>query len=196
MQQQSMDSLYQQQMEGLGNLMAIKNLAGKLAKIISEIDGSVPKSGWNPIQKYAYVMESDLLDVVRKKLSEANIMVFSSVEEQEMREIKLSSGKMQLITNIKVKNTFVDADSGEQFSVYSMGSGADNLDKGVFKAITGAYKYFLFKNFLLSGEDDPEKDNSNQGGKGPANFAPKTPSKPKGPMKPQQSSYTNPKFGN
>jgi hypothetical protein len=133
----------------------MKNLAKKLVQVVGSVSGKVGKSGYNSHQKYNYVMEADLLDAVREEIVKAGIVITSSVESVER------DGN---ITTVKLKHTLIDAESGESFEVWSAGQGADNQDKGVFKAITGANKYFLLKTFLLSGDDDPEND----GAKAPA----------------------------
>ncbi len=127
----------------------MKNLAKKLVQVVGSVSGKVGKSGYNSHQKYNYVMEADLLDAVREEIVKAGIVITSSVEEVTR------DGN---ITTVKLKHTLIDAESGESFEVWSAGQGADNQDKGVFKAITGANKYFLLKTFLLSGDDDPEND--------------------------------------
>ena len=131
------------------------NLVKKLTQVLAEAS-KVNKSGYNSHQKYHYITESDLLDAIREKLVELGIFIFSSVEECVTERIEGS--RQPVLTNVKMKYTFVDGDSGEQFSVMSCGQGADNGDKGVYKAITGANKYFLLKTFMLSGDDDPEND--------------------------------------
>lgn len=137
--------------------MSAANLAKKLSKILVNVS-KVEKSGYNAHQKYKYITESDLLDCVRKEIADNGIFIFSSIEDSQVREVVRKDKDSNYITNVKIKYTFFDGDSGESFSVHSMGEGSDSLDKGIFKAITGANKYFLLKNFMLSGDDDPEKD--------------------------------------
>ena len=120
-----------------------------MVKVLGAVSGKVAKSGRNTHQKYNYVMEADLLDAVRSELISHGIFVFSSVES-----VVHEAG----LTTVRTKHTFVDADSGESFDVFSAGQGADKQDKGVYKAITGSSKYFLMKNFMVAGDDDPESD--------------------------------------
>ncbi len=127
----------------------MKNIAKKLVQVVGSVSGKVGKSGYNTHQKYNYIMETDLLDAVREEIVKANLVIVSSVEEVN---------KEGNITTVRMKHTIVDAESGESIEAWSAGQGADNQDKGVFKAITGANKYFLLKTFLLSGDDDPEKE--------------------------------------
>lgn len=142
--------------------MEMKNLlAAKLARILGEV-GKVPKSGRNEFHKYDYVTENDLVYAVRDKLAAAGIFVFTSVESQA-HELITSEGrggeaKQSLLTTVTTRHTFVDGESGEQFSVLSQGQGAEPGDKGGYKAITGAMKYFLYKCFMVPTGDDPESD--------------------------------------
>lgn len=131
-------------------------LALKLARILGEV-GKVPKSGHNAFHKYDYVTENDLVYAVRDKLSAAGVFVFSSVEEQRVETIK-DEDKSFFLTTVTTLHTFIDGDSGDSFSVRSQGQGSDSGDKGGYKAITGAMKYFLYKCFMIPTGDDPEAD--------------------------------------
>lgn len=133
------------------------SLAKKLAMVLGEI-GKVPKSGFNAFHKYEYVTENDLVYAVRDKLSKVGVFVFTSVVSQRTEIIESGDGKKSLITYVETEHTFMDGDSGEAFSVRSQGQGSDNGDKGGYKAITGAMKYFLYKCFMIPTGDDPEAD--------------------------------------
>lgn len=164
----------------------MKNVSAKLLKVIGSVSGNVVKSGFNSHQKYAYVMEKDLLDAVRSELVKNGLLILTSVE---------SVSRSGDITTVRTKHTIIDVDSGESVEVWSAGEGKDAGDKAGFKAITGSNKYFLFKTFLLSGNDDPEHDTTsdkptasapktfNSAAAKPKTTAPKaeTPSEPKKP---------------
>lgn len=136
--------------------METKSLVLKLSKIMGEL-GYVPKNGYNSFHKYAYVLEADLIDAVRGKLAENKIAMLTSVHEVTTLEHG-EKGKESLLTTAKVTFSFIDAESGEQISVGGYGTGDDKGDKGLYKAITGAVKYGLMKNFLIPTGDDPERD--------------------------------------
>lgn len=145
---------------------SIAPLALKLAKILASI-GTVHKNGYNNHFKYHYITESDLVDAVRPKLAEAGVFLFTSVIDQR------TEGD---VTYVTTEHTFVDGDSGACFSVQSQGQGQAKDDKGGYKAITGAMKYMLYKTFMVSTEDDPERDTPNQQASRsstPSNTAPK-----------------------
>lgn len=110
---------------------------------------SVTKNGYNSFQKYKYSTESDILEVIKDKLVKHNLVITNSVENLQ---------QVGDITNVSMKFTLVDIDSGEYASFTYWGSGQDKGDKGLYKAYTGAMKYFLSKTFLISTDDDPEND--------------------------------------
>lgn len=130
-------------------------LASKLARILGEIE-TVPKSGYNDFHGYSYITGDDLMHAVRVKLSAAGIFVFTSIESQAIREVvsgEHGKEKRSFLTEITLKHTFIDGESGGQFSVLSQGQGGDVGDKGGYKAITGAMKYFIYKCFMIATED-------------------------------------------
>lgn len=128
----------------------------KLVNILKAVD-SVPKNGYNKHQNYHYATEADVMSVIREQLIKQNLFVFTSAEVKQVDTLK-KEDKTSFITTVTTQHVIVDADTGESQTVLSTGQGHDSLDKGVFKAITGANKYFLQKTFMISGEDDPESD--------------------------------------
>jgi hypothetical protein len=138
----------------------MKSLAKKLVLILSEAQ-KVKKSGVNKFANYQYTTESDLLELIRPQLVKHGIFVFSSVDTVEVTKSTTKKGDENLITTVITKHTFVDSETGESYEVRSAGQGADQQDKGIYKAITGSTKYMLWKNFLVESNDDPENDSAN-----------------------------------
>lgn len=123
-------------------------LAMKLASVMAEVS-RVPKRGHNDFHNYDYPLESDILDAIREKLADRNVMWLPSIENVE---------REGTLTTVIGKVTFVDAESGEERTIGMVGTGEDKGDKGVYKAFTGAVKYCLLKTFMISTGDDPESD--------------------------------------
>jgi len=140
-------------------------LVKKLAKIMAETRW-VEKKGRNSFFNYDYARETDILDAVRSKLAANGIFVFTSVESVDLRETgkRTRDGSPVNMVTVRTKHVFRDGESGESAEVFGTGSGEDSGDKAVYKAITGAMKYFLSKNFLISTGDDPEKDSETEKG--------------------------------
>lgn len=132
--------------------MAEKKTVGglfvKLVDVMGEI-GRVEKRGYNSFHKYSYVTESDLTDVLREKLASRGVIIIPSLQSVQHDDT---------LTTASMTFTLVDSETGEREAVPWAGCGDDKGDKGLYKAYTGALKYFLMKLFLVSQGDDPEGD--------------------------------------
>ena len=136
----------------------VASVAKKKAEVMAEVH-NVPKNGVNKFHGYKYVMESDLSDAVRKKLAERGVAFSASVKSYEHSELHDASGKpIGFMVFVTVTFSLHDSESGETLSEDMVGAGYDKGDKAIYKAITGATKYWIYKNFLISTNDDPEQD--------------------------------------
>lgn len=120
--------------------------------------GYVQKKGENKFQNYKYAGEANLLEVLRPAMVEAGLLLIPSHKS-------VSPIDDNGITTVCVEYTLAHKDGDvwpEKIIVY--GSGGDRNskggvgDKGLYKALTGANKYLLFKLFQVETGDDPEKD--------------------------------------
>lgn len=128
------------------------SLAKKLAAVMMAVD-KVAKRGRNDFHKYDYATESDIVFAVREKLAEQHVVLVPAVTKFHREAV---GEKGFVLTHLEMEFTFIDGESGEQISRAWLGAGADKEDKGVYKAMTGAEKYFLLKTFLIPTGDDPE----------------------------------------
>jgi hypothetical protein len=137
-----------------------KSIVMKLIAILDEV-GNVEKRGKNTAQNYAFARESDLVDKVRPIMAREHLFLHQTVSNVEVLDAGETRGgsKNRLVT-VEMTFTWIDADTGEAWPVPAMfpGHGMDTGDKGLYKAMTGAEKYFLMKTFLVSTGDDPEGD--------------------------------------
>lgn len=156
-------------------------LFSKLAAVTQAM-GKLPKSGWNAHFKYAFVRSEDVLETVRKELSERNVAFLPMITGHRVETIEKTYNnekKIQLKTVLDMMFVFADGDSGETFKCPWVAEAIDDQDKGVTKAVTSGVKYFLLKNFLIpTGEDDPDASNGEQHPE-----AAKAPAKPGKPAK-------------
>lgn len=123
----------------------------KISEVMGEV-GRVEKRGRNDFHKYDYVTEADLVEAVREKLAARQVAILPSVDSVE------AGGKNGTLWTYRGAFTFVDGESGAMFRCTWAGQGEDQGDKGLYKAYTGALKYFLMKTFLIPTGDDPEGD--------------------------------------
>ncbi len=133
----------------------IKNLALKMVKIMDDVS-YIQKSGYNSFHKYKYATDADVASAFSEALKNNKVCMFSSVVDRTSQVYQTRGNKNAFLVTVKIELTFVDADSGESFTVSCYGDGSDADDKAIYKAITGAQKYALLKTFLVATGDDPE----------------------------------------
>lgn len=127
----------------------------KIAEIVAAVD-HVEKDGYNRNHSYAFTSEAAFLRAVRGELASRSITVYPAVIAESVRIDPRPAPDKGFITTCVVNYTFTDADTGESFTASVPSQGFDMLDKGLFKAMTGAIKYVLRQTFLLPTGDDPE----------------------------------------
>lgn len=135
----------------------MKNVSKKLLVAITEVGGKVQKTGWNAFSKYHYITESDINEAVLPALIKAGLVLTTSIKS--VKETPSSEGQKNRFAEVVLTHKVIDTESGEHLEFDSTGTGADTLDKAVYKAVTGACKYFMMKLFMISGDtSDPEND--------------------------------------
>jgi len=145
-----------------GEKVENSNLYKKLLNISKEM-GRLPKNGRNDFHKYDYVTEADALDKFRELCVKENIFVVPDTT---------SINKEGDLTTVNVKYTVIDVETGDSVVLNVPGQGQDKGDKGVYKAATGSYKYFILKGFMVPTGDDPERDNNSHRNEKVENEAP------------------------
>jgi hypothetical protein len=133
-----------------------------LHEVMSKV-GYVQKKDRNDFQHYNYAGEAALLETLRPAMVEAGlILIPSGTERAEIDQYG--------ITNVTVEYTLAHKD-GEVWpdKIRAYGAGGDKNkngvgDKGLYKALTGANKYLLFKLFQIETGDDPEIPNAQDKG--------------------------------
>ena len=140
-----------------------KNLHQRLLAIMGEA-GSMEKGGYNDFNKYSYIKESDVAKKFQDLLVKHGVFMFSSVEEAKSIQVQSAGGKPSILSTVKMLYTFVNVDDPEDdFKVYAAGDGMDTGDKAIYKALTGAHKYVLIRNFNLGSDEDAEKTSPSVG---------------------------------
>jgi hypothetical protein len=144
-----------------------QKLWAKLADVMHAI-GRVPKRGRNDFHGYDYATEADVVEAVRSELAMRKVILLPEISE-ERREIigQTKAGRDVCLTTLDMTFQFLDGESGETIVKRWRGWGIDESDKGGYKALTGAEKYFLLKTFLLPTGDDPEASHVESAGRAP-----------------------------
>jgi len=132
-------------------------IATALHNVMAKV-GYVQKGGTNSFHGYKYVSEADLLEKLRPALIEEGLILIPSVDM-----VRPMDEHGNTVVDIKYEIVHKDGDIWPH-PVRIAGCGNDRSkngtvgDKGIYKAMTGANKYLLFKLFQIETGDDPERD--------------------------------------
>src|SRR5919204_5945698 len=120
--------------------------------------GNVEKSGRNARHGYDYVTIDDVVRAARTALLAQGLLVHSEITAIDEREIR-SQNSSGLLIRLETRWRVLDAETGET-SVHPWTSyGSDYPgDKALYKALSGARKYFLIDLLQIAVGDDPEAE--------------------------------------
>lgn len=133
----------------------------KIATIMGAI-GAVKKDARNSHQNYAYTSAEQIYTALRGIMSEHSLICIPAITA-------VKSDDLNYI--IDYTFTLIDAGDGSQLAStwtqtvpkMAKSSGGNYVDdKAVGKATTYAHRYFLMKLFMISSEDDPDLDKSDE----------------------------------
>lgn len=128
-----------------------KNVYQRIHAVMNDLK-TITKNGRNDFHKYDYATEADFVHAMRPLLEKHGLVVVPTLAYPPQ---VLDGG----ITNLAIKFTIVNIDKPEEkVEAVIPAQGADKGDKGVYKALTGAKKYFLAMTFMAATGDDPEAD--------------------------------------
>ena len=116
----------------------------------------VQKTGENDFHKYTYATEADVLALMRPAMLKHGLVLIPSVNQVSSID---ENGNTSVIVHYTLAHT-----SGAVWPtpIVAAGCGNDKSrngavgDKGLYKALTGANKYMLFKLFQIETGDEPE----------------------------------------
>jgi hypothetical protein len=127
----------------------------KLHAIMSEC-GYIQKDKKNAFHGYTYASEAAIKEKLHESLVRHGVL-FAPTKAKVLDRIGgLGKDGKEAVTTVSVGFEFIDVETGEKHPIEFDGLGSDQLDKGVYKAITGAIKYILTSMFLIPTGDDPE----------------------------------------
>lgn len=143
------------QIETIENLSPEAIILRAMNAVMQEA-GYVQKTGNNDFHGYRYATEADVLERLRPSMVKHGLILIPSVQQ-------VSSIDQHGNTTVSVHYTLAHI-SGAVWPhpIVAAGCGGDRGksgvgDKGLYKALTGANKYMLFKLFQIETGDDPEE---------------------------------------
>jgi len=161
---------------------SIKNVSKKIALAMADMNTYAAKDGKNTFHQYQYTSIAQFIAHVRPALVSHGLVIVPKLLQRTDYD--------DHVTDVLMEYTIIDSDSGESISTVIEGRGKDadkngnRLDKGPYKAYSGAFKYFLQEMFMIASGDDPDETDGNSGGK---KTDPKPISQQKPPAKKPQS---------
>jgi hypothetical protein len=126
----------------------------RLRKDIAE-HGYFKKGGQNAFDKYTYFSEAQYKELFNRLFSSFDLELTASVLKVEEFE---GSEKMRFGRRVTVQFTLSDIETGFYEEVVAVGEGTDKGDKAIYKAKTGALKYYFADTFFPPTNDDAEKE--------------------------------------
>ena len=118
--------------------------------------GPVQKDKKNEHSKYSYLSEAKYKELFTQLLAEHGLELTSSCEEE--KEIQTGHKSFGCGRVVTWQFTLTDIDTGYYEESYVTAEGWDSGDKAIYKAHTGALKYFLANTFMVASGDEVEND--------------------------------------
>jgi hypothetical protein len=135
-----------------------RSIFQKIANVMGGLD-RVPKSGYNKKFEYYYVTESDVVGAVRPLMAKEGLVMMPSIKSYQQSDLATKYSTMYMGT-IEIEWIVRDTESYEMIKFTMIGKGTDNLEKDIYKAISGNKKYALISLFLIDSGDDPERNDT------------------------------------
>ena len=148
------------------------NFPNKLFELRKVLSSFVwKKDGKNLQQQYKYITEAQYKMYFEQALETVGLDYTFNLEQATFQQ---NITEKQHLTSITVIIHIIDPETGEAREYKTFGTGADMSDKGLYKAMTGALKYFIATNFLVAENTEPENDETD---KKPGSNRPASPEK-------------------
>jgi hypothetical protein len=119
-----------------GEVLQRSELVAAVCEVMKEVS-YVQKTGYNSQQRYNYASDADLLGPLQASMAKHGLMLSPSKTEVAEREWKSPKGATGLLTRVIVTYTLRHV-SGEAIPVETPGAAWNNMDKGIYSAMTGA----------------------------------------------------------
>ena len=144
-------------MEGIHPIPPKADLVKAVCYAMQDI-GYVRQTGRNTHHNYSYTSEEDLTRAIQPALVKHGLMI------SPVRVELLCSEPVKDYIRQDILVTYCLSHVGGSYTyIVAAGSGTDKLDKSIYKAMTGAFKYALRQTFAIPSGDDAEACGSSKG---------------------------------
>ena len=156
-----------------------KQIYDLIGKAMADI-GPIAKNKRNKEQNYLFRGIDDVYNALNPIMSKYGLFVIPKVLERTREERQTAKGYRLIYTVLKIQYTMYAPD-GSYIEGITEGEGMDSADKSTNKAMSAAYKYFMFQLFNIPTEEAVDAD---------AETPP--PSEPVPPQRPTKQQPTTP----
>lgn len=133
-------------------------LAQKKSKLRKELKekGILKKDRVNDFDRYAYFSEAGYKKLFTELFSNNDLELTST--EIAVHEFETNSSKQPTGRQVTLKFILTDIETGFYEESLVTGEGIDKGDKAIYKAYTGALKYYLANTFMVATGNDAEAE--------------------------------------
>ena len=133
-------------------------LAQKKSKLRKELKekGILKKDRVNDFDRYAYFSEAGYKKLFTELFSNNGLELTTS--EVGVRDFETNSSKQPTGRQVTLKFILTDTETGFYEESVITGEGIDKGDKAIYKAYTGALKYYLANTFMVATGNDAEAE--------------------------------------
>lgn len=108
----------------------------------------IGKNQTNTFDKYKFRGIDDVLNALAPILAARGVLIVPSVKDREILTVNTKSGGTMNHAILSVDYTLYDSE-GDSITHSAVGEAIDRSDKAINKAMTAAYKYFVFQAFCV-----------------------------------------------
>ncbi len=131
------------------------NVYQRIHGVMNDME-TVKKKGRNDFHKYDYATEADFVHAIRPLLKKHGLVIIPQLDGEP--KYSTPDEKGNVVATIIMKFYIVNIDNQkDQVLAVVPAQGQDKGDKALYKAMTGAKKYFMALTFMVATGDDPEK---------------------------------------
>jgi hypothetical protein len=134
----------------------MQNICKKMLALMNDV-GAIEKTR-DSFQKYKYRGIDDALAALQPLLIKHGVILVPGYTEPVLQP----AGEKGFLASTQLHLGWVDADSGEMLRTSFPGVGYDVSDKGIYKAMAGAFKYAVFQTLCIPTEEDKDAEAGEQ----------------------------------
>lgn len=155
--------------------LAVAKKILELRNKVQEIKTSKMKSGK---LNYSYLSENEMTKAIRPVMQELGLIILPMYTQCKTQAYDLKNvyegketSKPVLLTEVRTDYAIVDTETGDSITISAVGGGADQMDKGINKANTCAFKNALRALGMFPSPEREDPDTTPSDGSKPTHYS-------------------------